>query len=59
MKPYEDLTVGDFAGLDVAQIGDILGSYRDRPPSRREIFEKAMAAAQEAAKELLTQNFTS
>lgn len=51
-KPYEELTVGDFAGLQVEEIRKQLDQYKDRHPTRREIFERANQIAQQAAKDI-------
>lgn len=50
------MTVGDFAGLSVDEIADILSRTKRSRPSPREVFEKAAEAAAELRSE--TDNFT-
>ena len=55
-KAFEDMTVGDFAGLSVDEIADILSRTKRSRLSPREVFKKAAEAAVELGRE--KNNFT-
>lgn len=50
------MTVGDFAGLSVDEMADILSRTKRSRPSPREVFKKAAEAAAELGRE--KNNFT-
>lgn len=55
VKAFEDMVVGDFAGLQVEEIAAIIAAAPITNPSPRDIFEKACRIAANLKRE--TNNF--
>jgi len=55
LKAFEDLVVGDFAGLQQNEIAALIERSKRRQPAMREVFERTAQIAADIRKE--TNNF--